>query len=163
MGKTPQRSLELTERPSIPWLSIVFGYGPMLPFAAGALAAWSFAGAIRAEAVLLTVIWASSILAFLSGVRRGLSFRTEGGPAPGQIIAMFFTFVLSLAALVTGVHGLAAAAVVLLLVGFAAILVLDPIAARKGRAPLFFARLRPPQLSIAVASLAVLLANLLLL
>ena len=161
MSKAPRRTLEVTERPDVPWLSIVFGYGPMVPFAIGALAAWTFKGAIRVEAVLLTVVWASSILAFLSGVRRGLSFRTEGGPALAQIATMFCTFVLALAALVAGVHGLPAASAALLLVGFAAILVLDPIAARDGQAPLFFARLRPPQLSIAVASLAVLLADLL--
>ena len=38
-------------------------------------------------------------------------------------------------------------------------MILDPIAARDGQAPLFFARLRPPQMAIAVASLVALLAN----
>ena len=47
---------------------------------------------------------------------------------------------------------------VLLLVGFGAIAVLDPIAARRGEAPLFFARLRPVQIPIALLSLAALLA-----
>ena len=158
----PTRSFEVLERPEVPWLSVVLGYGPMIPFVVGAILAWVTRGAIRAEIVLLTIIWAASILAFLAGVRRGLSFRTEGGPAVAQLVTMFGLYVLALAALVLVVEGLALASVALLLVGFAAIAVLDPIAARKGEAPLFFARLRPTQISIAVAGLAALLASLIL-
>ena len=88
-----------------------------------------------------------------------LSFRTEGGPALAQIATMFCLFVLALASLLALVHGFARVAVGCTLLGFAAILVLDPIAARRGQAPLFFARLRPPQIAIAVASLALLLAD----
>ena len=38
-------------------------------------------------------------------------------------------------------------------------MILDPIAARDGQAPLFLARLRPTQMPIAVASLVALLAD----
>ena len=158
----PDRTLELTERPEVPWVSIVLGYGPMLPFFFGAAASWVFAGAYRAEAVLSTIVWAGSILAFLAGVRRGLSFRTEGGPAIAQIVTMFCLYVLALVSLIAGVHGYLAIAVGSLLIGFAAMQVLDPIAARNGQAPLFFSRLRPPQLAIAGVSLVALLANVLI-
>ena len=67
----------------VPWLSVVLGYGPMLPFVVGALLAWLTHGAIRAEIVLLTILYTASILLFLAGVRRGLSFRTAGRSACG--------------------------------------------------------------------------------
>ena len=154
-----EREIAITERREVPWLSVVLGYGPMLPLVFGAVAVWRLSGVWRGEAILLTDLWAAAILAFLAGVRRGLSFRTENGPALTQIATMFCLFVLALASLVAIVHAVAAVAVACVLVGFAAILVLDPIAARAGQAPLFFARLRPPQIAIAVASLAILLAN----
>ena len=159
MNAPQDRTLEITERPEVPWLSIVLGYGPMLPFALGAAAVWVFTGAVRMEAIVLTTIWASAILAFLAGVRRGLSFRTEGGPAIAQIATMFCLFVLALVALIAGEHGFLATSIACLTVGFAAMLLLDPIAAARGQAPLFFARLRPPQLAIAVVSLAALFGN----
>ena len=153
------REIDVIERPEVPALSILFGYGPMLPFAIGAIATWRLTGVWREEAILLTVIWAATILAFLAGVRRGLSFRTEGGPASMQIVTMLVLFVLALVSLVAVVHGIAFYAVIFVLIGYVAILVLDPIAARRGQAPLFFARLRPPQMMIAVLSLSALLAD----
>ena len=156
------RRIDVTERPEVPWLSIVFGYGPMLPFLIGATAAWLLTGSWRTTAIALTVIWGTSILAFLAGVRRGVSFRTEGGPAVSQIVTMFCLFVLALAATVAIVFGATILAALCLIVGFVVVMVLDPIAARRGEAPLFFARLRPPQMAIAVFGLGALLANLLL-
>ncbi len=153
-----ERHIEVAERPEVPWLSVVFGYGPMLPFAAGAAAAWILDGFWRGEAILLTILWAATILAFLSGVRRGLSFRTQGGEAFAQIATMLVLFILALAAFVAAAHGYASPAVACLLVGFGLIFILDPVAARRGQVPLFFARLRRPQMAIAVLSLATLVA-----
>ena len=160
MTGEPAREIDVTEHPEVPWLSVVFGYGPMIPFVAGAVAAWTLTGVWRAEAILLTLVWAATILAFLSGVRRGLSFRTQGGVALAQIATMLGLFVLALAAVTAMAHGLLAVAAGCLFVGFLAILVLDPIAARVGQAPLFFVRLRPPQMAIAVVSLGALFAAL---
>lgn len=160
MNDQPARTLHIDERPEIPWLSVVFGYGPMLPFSGGAILAWVTTGSLRHQIVMLTILWAASILAFLAGVRRGLSFRTEGGPALAQIATMFALYVLALVSLVALVEGATRIAVVAPLVGFSAVALLDPIAARSGQAPLFFARLRPTQIPIAVASLAVLLLSL---
>jgi len=153
------RTLRVTEPRAVPWLSIVFGYGPMLPFAAGALAAWGWRGAPLGEvAAALTILWGCAILLFLSGVRRGVSFRTEGGATVAQIATMIGLFSLGFAALVLATLDRAVPALVLLLLGFTAIAILDPIAARRGEAPLFFARLRPVQIPIAILSLAALLA-----
>ena len=153
------REIDVVEHDEVPWLSVVFGYGPMLPFVLGAVAAWRLTGIWRGEAILMTVVWAAAILAFLAGVRRGLSFRTEGGPTLAQIATMFCLFVLALGALLAIIHAYALVAVALLLTGFVAIALLDPIAARRGQAPLFFARLRPPQMAVAVIGLFALLVN----
>ena len=154
------REIDISEHSEVPLLSVVLGYGPMVPLVVGAAGAWVLAGTLRNEVVLLTARWATTILAFLSGVRRGLSFRTEGGPRLTQIVTMLGLFTLAFVAFILIAHGFTVAAVACVLVGYASIIVLNPIAARHGEAPLFFERLRPPQMTIAVFSLAVLLANL---
>ena len=66
----PTRGFDVSERPEAPWLSIVLNYGPMIPFVVGAILAWVTRGAIRAEIVLLTLLYTSSILLFLAGLGR---------------------------------------------------------------------------------------------
>jgi Protein of unknown function (DUF3429) len=130
----------------------------MLPFAAGAAAAWLLAPPLAARAVDLTVLWGGAVLAFLAGVRRGLSFRTPGGPAPAQLATSLGLFALGFAALAVSQT---AVAVSLLLAGYAALGVLDPRAADRHEAPPYFARLRPAQMLIPVLSLVAVLALLL--
>ena len=158
MTDQENRTLTVSEPGAVPWLSVVFGYGPMLPFAAGAAAAWWLGGVWGELALSLTTLWGCAILLFLSGVRRGLSFRTEGGPTWVQIATMLGLFLLGFSALVLTAGGAPGPALVLLIVGFTGIAVLDPIAARRGEAPLFIARLRPLQIPIAILSLCALLA-----
>lgn len=153
------RILHVTEPRAVPWLSVVFGYGPMLPFLAGAAAAWIGRGEpLGAAAQSLTLLWGCAILLFLSGVRRGVSFRTEGGARFSQIATMLGLFCLGFAALVLASLNRDVAALVLLILGFLSLTILDPIAARRGEAPLFFARLRPAQIPLAILGLAALLA-----
>ena len=153
------RTITAHEPRETPWLSVVFGYGPMLPLAAGAAAAWWTRGRLDYPISLATTLYGSSILLFLAGVRRGLSFRTEGGATPTQIGTMLGLYGLGLVALLSAVmFGKSVLALSLLLAGYLAIAVLDPIAARTGEAPLYFARLRPLQMPIAILSLAALLA-----
>jgi hypothetical protein len=147
----------VTESRRVPALSLVLGYGATVPFVVGAAAAWLLDGGLAALAADLTVLWGGAILVFLAGVRRGLSFRTEGGPTPVQLATSLGLFALGLAALAVPRTGVALA---LLLAGHLALAVLDPWAARRGEAPLFFARLRPPQMFVPVAGLAALLAHL---
>ncbi len=87
--------LQVRDARHVPWLSVVLGYGPMLPFVIGALLAWVLAA----------------------------------GPAR-------------------------------LAIGFAATVVLDPLAAQQQEAPPLFARLRPLQIPIAVVSLIAILIRL---
>lgn len=136
----------------VPPLSIVLGYGPaaMLPLLA--LVAWTIPG-WAPPALLAAKLWGVAILLFLAGVRRGLSFFTPRGPRPAQVVTSIWLFVVGLAALVLGPP----ACFGTLIVGYASVAILDPPAARRGEAPAHFARLRPPQMLVALAGLAALL------
>lgn len=136
-----------------PPLSIVLGYGAMLPLAACALAAWGLPST-RRTAFAFAVFWGSAILIFLGGVRRGLSFRTHGGPTKAQIATALSLFGLGFAALLSPS---APVALSLLLVGYVGTWILDPLAARRGEVPSFFSELRPRQMVIPVLSLLALL------
>ena len=132
----------------IPPLSLIFGYGPVLVLPIAALAAW----AKVPLALLIGQIWGAAILIFLAGVARGLSFFTPGGPHVSQMLTMILRFSLGLLALVAG----PATGFALLLIGYASIALTDPWLARWGGAPRHFARLRPPQMLVALVGLAAL-------
>ena len=134
----------------VPRLSLLLGYGAMLPFPVAALAAWAGGGWAAGWAIL----WGGVLLCFLSGVRRGLSFRTVGGATAAQIAVSAWLFLAGLAALAVPWP---AAAMLLLILGFGSLIWLDPGAAWRGEVPLYFARLRPWQMAIPVASLLALL------
>jgi branched-subunit amino acid ABC-type transport system permease component len=101
----------------------------------GGFLAWTLPGAVRA---------------FLAGVRRGLRFRTPGGEDAGQILTMPGFFLLALGGLVSPWP---AVSLVLLIVGYAGVVLLDRIAASRREAPPFFARPRAAQMVIPVSLL----------
>lgn len=144
----------------IPVDSLVFGYGPMLPYAAAALGAWTLPPPWPTLATGLGIVWGGLILAFLAGVRRGYGFGAPHASKPREIAAMLSYFVPAGLALITGWAGRSLIALVVLLAGHAAVAVLDRRAAFAGDAPAHFARLRPPQLAIAILALAALVARL---
>jgi len=134
-----------------PPVSLFLAYVAMVPIASGAAASLVF----RSPAVVrLTITWSGSVLCFLAGVKRGLSFRQKGGPALAQLGSMLWLFVMGAAAVLSPwrVPG-----IVLLLLGYGSEALFGPIAARRKEAPRHFARLRPVQMMIPVASLLVLL------
>ena len=145
----------IVEPSRIPLEGYILGYGPVTLMALGAAASWLLAGDLRAAALRLTLDWAIAILLFLSGVRRGLSFRSPRGPTMPQRVTFFWLFTLGLAGLLLPQSRYAAALVAL---GFASIGICDWRAARKGEAPPYFARLRPPQMAIATISMLAILA-----
>ncbi|MBK1625438.1 DUF3429 domain-containing protein [Afifella marina] len=147
------RRLEISEPARAPGLSIFLGYGAMLPIAVGALAVLLLPDDAARVALSLTTIWGAVILIFLGGVRRGLSFRTAAGPSAAQLVMTFWLFGLGLLSLLLGPGS---GALVLLLAGYVSLALVDPMSARRGEAPLFFERLRPVQMLVPVASLAVL-------
>ena len=127
----------------------------MLPVMAAAGAAWLVPPLRRGVVPRAGVVWAGTVLAFLGGVRRGLSFRNPGGPQPRQMAGMARSFGLALSALLSPNR---AASCLLLAAGFADIAIDDPAMAEHGEAPAFFAELRPAQMTLAIASLLVLAA-----
>ncbi|MCT8001400.1 DUF3429 family protein [Sphingomonas sanguinis] len=131
--------------PRIPALSLIFGYGPALVLPLAALAAW----VQLPLALLVGQIWGAAILIFLAGVTRGLSFFTPGGPHISQMLTMMLRFSLGLVALIAG----PSTGFALLILGYASIALTDPWIARWGGAPRHFARLRPPQMVVALAGL----------
>lgn len=139
----------------------MLGYGAIVPIAVGSASAVLLPDRLAAIATDLTVLWGSAVLLVLSGVYRGLSFRSPGGPAPGQVATSIALFGLGFGALVlsmampTGWR--TASASMLLAAGYASLIVLDPMAARRGEVPPFFARLRPVQMLIPAVSLGLLL------
>lgn len=144
--KHATRYLELRETARVPWDGLILGWGAMLPFAI--LGAWAWAAsADAAEAPRAAArVWGAALLLFFSGVRRGLSFRTEGGPTTGQVLASICLFLAGLMALLVPVSwALAIVALALAILGL-----LDTRAARRGEVPLYFSSLRPWQMSFAV-------------
>ncbi len=136
----------------IPESSIVLGYGPMLLLPVVAIAAWSANGWWSAVLLSAGQLWAAVLLIFIAGVRRGFSFAMEDGPRPAQLAAMMLFFIL-------GVIGLVAPwtwAFPALVIGYGSVAILDPKAAARGEAPKHFARLRPPQMAVALVGLTAL-------
>ena len=144
------RKLELTEGSRIPWDGLLLAWGAVLPLAVSAIVAWAGDGDARDAAREAARLWGAALLLFFSGVRRGLSFRTEGGPRPVQVFVFGLLFVAGLAVLRMPVsHALG-----LLALAFAALSFEDTRAARRGEAPLYFTRLRPWQMAVAVVAAA---------
>jgi len=143
--------------PHTPWESLVLAYAAMVPILAGAMACLLLHGNEAALAVHLTVTWSGAVLCFLSGVRRGLSFRQPGGPLLSQLAAMLWLFVLGVASLLSPLRVFS---LVLQILGYATMAFYDPMAAREGEAPRYFQRLRPMQMVIPITSLALILFSL---
>lgn len=139
----------------IPANSAILGYGPMLPLVAAAAAVWLTDGVLPEVALRLAIIWAALVLTFIAGVRRGFGFGVDRASTPAEITSSTAYFALAGLALVSP---RADWALFILIAGYALAAVLDRRAALAGNAPLHFARLRPPQLAIGVASLAVIWA-----
>jgi hypothetical protein len=161
-AKDAKEVFEVSEPAHTPALGLIIGYGATLPFVAGAAPAGFFGDAGLAKtAANFTVVWGAAILLFLSGVRRGLSFRTPHGPTASQIATSIWYFAAGFGALLLWTAreelGSARPALALLLIGYVSVIALDVPAARRLEAPPYFARLRPLQMLIPIACLGYLL------
>lgn len=137
--------------PRVPRVSVVFGYGPMLPLVAAGLGAWVLPQPWPLITIQLAIAWAALILAFIAGVRRGFGFGQDRASTTAEIVAAGGYILLALAALVVP---RASVALAVLIVGYLLAALLDTRAAIVGNAPRHFARLRPPQLLLGAAGLA---------
>jgi hypothetical protein len=141
---------------AIPLSSIVLGLGPMLPLPVAGLLAWTLPAPWPIVITWLAIWWAAALLIFIAGVRRGLTFRAPAGARAADLASMLWLFVLGAGALALPRPLLSLA---LLVVGYASVMVLDPAAARVGIAPVHFARLRPPQMAVALIGLFALIGH----
>lgn len=139
--------------PHIPPNSIVFGFGPMLPLITAAIGAWALPAPWPGIATRLAIVWGAMILIFVAGVRRGFGFGRPSASTTVEIVTMLAYFIPAGLALVAPEPRWSLG---LLILGYALVILLDPIAARRGDAPAHFARLRSPQMGLALASLVVL-------
>ena len=137
-------------RTSIPVNSLVFGYGPMIPFILAALGFWTLPAPWPALAVWLVVVWGGLILCFVGGVRRGFGFGNDRAATPVEIATMLAYFIVAGVALVLPWPK---PALFLLATGFAIAAICDTHAAQQGNAPAHFAALRIPQFAIATLCL----------
>ena len=156
-----QTSADIAKPQTTPALSLGLGFGAMAPIAAtSALALSENAGLARLGRVA-SVVWSASILLFLAGVRRGLSFRQPGGPTTGQIASSLWYFVAGAGAVSAAVlddfRGTLRIPLLLLLGGFSTLALFDRQAAKKLEAPPFFSQLRPVQMLIRIGALSLVL------
>lgn len=139
----------MTEDTRIPTLSLIFGFGPMLPFLVALLGIWLAPPPWPMVALTLVLVWGALILSFVGGVRRGFGFGQAKAMTGIEIATMIPYVVLAgLGLLLPPFYGL-----LVLAAGFALAAVLDTLAALRGNAPGFFAKLRPMQFPIAVICL----------
>jgi hypothetical protein len=100
------------------------------------------------------------ILVFVAGVRRGFGFGDPQASTVREIAAMLIYFMLGGVSLVVAGFSLLRLALLAQVLGYVVVPVLDRRAAFTGDAPRYFARLRVPQMTIAVAALVALLGRL---
>jgi hypothetical protein len=135
----------------IPAISLVLGFGPMLPLAAAGVGVWTLPEPWPLLAVQCAITWAALILVFIGGVRRGFGLGQDRASTAAEIAAAVAYVTLAGFALVVP---RASVALALLIVGYALAALLDTRAASRGDAPRHFARLRPLQLLTGAAGLA---------
>ena len=141
-----ERTVIVHETPRPPRTGLWLALLAVAPFPLAVPALWILPEVAVREAVRL---WGAALLLFFAGVRRGLSFRTEGGATRAQLAVFAWLFAAGLAALLLPLQG----ALWLLTAGFVSLGALDPWAARRGEAPLWFAGLRAAQMPVAVVGL----------
>ncbi len=147
---------EEEHKASTPIASLTLAYAAMVPIVVGAVAVLAGPVASRRGIERATTLWAGGVLCFLSGVRRGLSFRQPGGTTLSEATTMLTGFSFGVGGLLLPAGRPALAS---LLIGYAEIAVADVIAGRTGEAPPYFSRLRPWQMSVALLGLGAMLVK----
>ena len=138
------------QRTTIPLNSLIFGYGPMIPFILAATGFWTLPVPWPALAVWLVVVWGALILCFVGGVRRGFGFGSDRASTLVEIATMLVYFTIAGVALILPWPR---ASLFLLAIGFATAAICDTRAAQSGNAPAHFAALRIPQFATATLCL----------
>ncbi|WP_157218021.1 DUF3429 domain-containing protein [Flavisphingomonas formosensis] len=135
-----------------PSLSFLLGFGSMAPIVCAGIGALGWHDPLRAVAIVGGTTWASAVLIFIAGVRRGYGFARTAQPSwltlAGTILMFLSGFLAMPIFLLSALAGVA-----LLMLGYAASALLDPVAAIGGEAPRHFVRLRPLQMIVGLIGL----------
>jgi hypothetical protein len=134
---------------------LVLGSLALLPLVLAAILVWLTPPATAGLIIAAATIWSGALLAFLAGVRRGLTFSEAATPRTREIVSMLWLFGVAVVALWLAPGR---AALEIAMIGFVSVAVLDFRAARQAEAPRYFAVFRPLQAVVALASLAILFA-----
>lgn len=127
-------------RARIPPAALFLGLAGLIPFAAGALAAWSPSWPLPAAAgVQLVVSYGALILTFLGGIRWGTAIGPYGARRQGL---EFLCSVLGALAGLAALFLAPVAALTLLLAGFLMQALWDVLSVEEGRLPQWFGKLR---------------------
>lgn len=127
---------------------LVLAWAAVVPVALLAWAAWAVRDGDGPEWVsTLAAIWSGALLAFFSGVRRGLTFSEAAGARPAEVATFLALFALGVLTLLFRSPALGT-------VGLALTGLVDALAARRREAPVYFGALRPVQLGLAAAGMA---------
>ncbi len=146
MDDRNERTLRIEEPARVPWAAVILGWGPMIPFPLAAI--WLWLGGPE-QLIAWMQLWGAALALFLSGVRRGLSFRMPDGWTWTQMAVFAWLFWAGFAALILPPR----IALGLLSAVCASLAVLDPLSAERAEAPLWFRRLRPAQMALATLGL----------
>ena len=114
---------------------LALGVSAAIPVVVAAVVVWLIPGDAAAVVRTLAVIWASGLLAFFAGVRRGLTFSEAGGGRAPELATMLLLFGVGMLAMLLCNAGVAAA-------GLAAVGLLDARAAHRREAPHYFTLFR---------------------
>jgi hypothetical protein len=127
-------------------LDLCLGVAATVPLLAAAAFVCAQPAGASAWVRTLAVIWASSLLTFFAGVRRGLTFSEAGGGQGAELVAMLFVFIIGVLSLVLVSPALGAA-------GLASVGWLDARAGARLEAPRYFRVFRPIQMAACVIAL----------
>jgi hypothetical protein len=99
-----------------------------------------------------TAAWSGALLAFLAGVRRGLTFSESVGARDDEILSMLWIFACGILAISLPYQ---TPSLLVAIIGFFSVGILDWRAARSQEAPRYFLIFRPLQMFVVVAALTV--------
>jgi hypothetical protein len=143
------------QRPPIPRMAVLLGFGGLLPFAALAMAMWAAAPIHLPAIALAQIAYGAAILSFLGAVQWGAAI-VRPQPESGRLIwSVIPSLIAWIGLLLPEVYGLG-----LLILGMLACYGMDQRAVAAGFLPLWYTSLRQPLTLLVCLLLALTLVRL---
>lgn len=142
--------------PPIPLRSRILGFGSVAPVAAAAIRSWVLDLYWAEQLSYLAIMWGAVVMAFVAGVRRGYGFGAPVAAGTKDVGTAILYFAAAFVALLLADYGRPLDALLSLATSFLLVAILDTRAARTGRAPAHFQKLRAAQMAISSVAYLVL-------